>query len=500
MKGCLSGIPVGCGTNRNEVFHRYIRTFFHRSRVGMLIAYALMMVIIYQFNSTQVGTRKQLTPPITSFTTSITTHTEPMGIVSSPTGTSRDSTWHQDSIDEDIIDESSVGDLIIQSLSQQHLMSHVSKHSKTATNWWKFIQFGQVVPFVPTIDEKCLHTQRLKELVRSWKFSIVNVPEDGNCFFTSVALELSNFAKDTIQQLGLPLSAPITDLVSKLRAVMVEELLGARRYLYEEFFPDISQYDKWADDFRQNYFYDCDLGNIMPLAMANALSMSFVIFTSHERSPVYYVTPSCCTPTNILYVAYTTCGSGHYEACIPVSNDTCTPTKVVSCRCGINRRESDKENHVACNHNTSSRHSTCKCLAANKACTHLCKCKDCKNPNGPRLVLGKRKREAHDWQKINTSTADFANDRDSLVQGRWTMFENVLFVNVVSRLEREMLDYSSSDVCKMFNSIVSYVESPYCTISIPTDTQLRHKSENQCAGKLREYEKGKLLFQQIAQQ
>ena len=50
-KGCISEIPVGCGTNRNEAFHRYIRTFFHKSRVGILFGYALMMSIIFQFNS-----------------------------------------------------------------------------------------------------------------------------------------------------------------------------------------------------------------------------------------------------------------------------------------------------------------------------------------------------------------------------------------------------------------------------------------------------------------
>ncbi len=59
-KDCLSDISVGCGTNRNEAFHRYIRTFFHRSRVGILVAYALMMVIIYQFNSMDGTPRKKL--------------------------------------------------------------------------------------------------------------------------------------------------------------------------------------------------------------------------------------------------------------------------------------------------------------------------------------------------------------------------------------------------------------------------------------------------------
>ncbi len=35
-RGCLSGIAASCGTNRNEGFHRYIRTFFHNSRIGTL--------------------------------------------------------------------------------------------------------------------------------------------------------------------------------------------------------------------------------------------------------------------------------------------------------------------------------------------------------------------------------------------------------------------------------------------------------------------------------
>ncbi len=62
-KGCLNDIPVGCGTNRNEAFHQYIRTYFHQSRVGVLVAYALMMVIIYQFNNSEGTTWKKIVRP-----------------------------------------------------------------------------------------------------------------------------------------------------------------------------------------------------------------------------------------------------------------------------------------------------------------------------------------------------------------------------------------------------------------------------------------------------
>ena len=34
-KGCLSGIPPGCGTNRNERLHRDLNTFMSSSKYGI---------------------------------------------------------------------------------------------------------------------------------------------------------------------------------------------------------------------------------------------------------------------------------------------------------------------------------------------------------------------------------------------------------------------------------------------------------------------------------
>lgn len=49
--GCLSEIPPGNGTNRNERFHRFIRSFFNKSKIGITLAYALMSVLIHAHNS-----------------------------------------------------------------------------------------------------------------------------------------------------------------------------------------------------------------------------------------------------------------------------------------------------------------------------------------------------------------------------------------------------------------------------------------------------------------
>ena len=63
-KGCLSDIAVGGGTNRNEAFHRYVNTFFHKGRIGILLSYALMMTIIHQYNSRNHHSRKSIFKPL----------------------------------------------------------------------------------------------------------------------------------------------------------------------------------------------------------------------------------------------------------------------------------------------------------------------------------------------------------------------------------------------------------------------------------------------------
>lgn len=53
-KGCLSDIPKGAGTSRNEAFHRTLN--MHFGRVGIPLALALLTILIYQHNSKISGT------------------------------------------------------------------------------------------------------------------------------------------------------------------------------------------------------------------------------------------------------------------------------------------------------------------------------------------------------------------------------------------------------------------------------------------------------------
>lgn len=67
-KGCLSNIGVGCGTNRNQALHRHINSFFHQSRMSTILAYALIIVLLFSHNcsSSSESMFKKIVKPISS--------------------------------------------------------------------------------------------------------------------------------------------------------------------------------------------------------------------------------------------------------------------------------------------------------------------------------------------------------------------------------------------------------------------------------------------------
>lgn len=49
-KGCLSHIPPGCGTNRNERLHRKLRKIAGRNKLGVRLAFALFTRAFHLIN------------------------------------------------------------------------------------------------------------------------------------------------------------------------------------------------------------------------------------------------------------------------------------------------------------------------------------------------------------------------------------------------------------------------------------------------------------------
>ena len=89
----------------------------------------------------------------------------------------------------------------------------------------------------------------------------------------------------------------------------------------------------------------------MPLAMANALGVSFVILTSSSSSPVYHICPWCPSSVNlVLHIAYTDVGPGHYDGLVlNESMGKGTNADTTKCGCGVNRKDNKENWHVHTN-------------------------------------------------------------------------------------------------------------------------------------------------------
>ena len=231
-KGCLSGIGVGGGTNNNEAFHRYVNSFFHKSRIGVMLAYAMMMTIISHFNNNDKHSRRAIFRPISTIRYEGGASLEKMGIIMNIDRNSDDITWMQDETQDDI-DPSLIDSILSVSLSQFTIYKEMKK-VKTSTHLWKYVPYIQVLPqrVVSEDNEVDAHRERLQNNAKAWNFSIIPVSPDGNCFFMSVALALVqniDQSKPILNQIEVNTSGSIQMLSSKLREVIVKEWLGPHR-------------------------------------------------------------------------------------------------------------------------------------------------------------------------------------------------------------------------------------------------------------------------------
>lgn len=141
-------------------------------------------------------------------------------------------------------------------------------------------------------------------------------PRDGNCFFQSVATNIlanPDTWEQSLKRIGI-LAHTSDNLATQLRQVFVNEIIGERRPQYESFITDfIANYETEAKKFFDNRYFDSQLGNLMPLAVSNALQAYLVGFRRDTTNPLY-ITPELDTQETPIFLVYDPSDSGHYDA------------------------------------------------------------------------------------------------------------------------------------------------------------------------------------------
>lgn len=226
----------------------------------------------------------------------------------------------------------------------------------------------------------------------------------------------------------------------------------------------------------------------MPLAMATALKASIVIIITGCQYHPTYVTPLVGQPIDMIFLLYNPTESGHYDAIIPYIKfytvkefkaNSKPHKEYSSCRCGINGNNSRK----SCSPNQSYA-TRCKCYLSSTPCSSYCHCKSCNNPCGQKPVIsleGKRKKRAHSLQIEIPSSKKFAVERGEVLPANiWSTLETIVLSELKNIEETEDLD-----TFQLYNEIVSYSQSNFCTLPLDDEVVLRNKTATQIASKLK---------------
>ncbi|KXJ16275.1 uncharacterized protein LOC114574761 [Exaiptasia diaphana] len=437
-KGCLSNIPPGCGTSRNERLHRELKKTAVKNRIGVDLAKARLERIIYNENRKKNTSLPSLEETVIE---DIKTNSYSANICSVPCIDSPN-----DCREVDIkmnLKEMNTSQISTMQATISNLMNKCndlsdgsesesdetpfSAHKNSLSILRDALQLCKIAAFLKgklgtkVFDykdiPKCTVPQttsreegklgdsddmktKIKNIATSWGFECQPVIGDGNCLFTSVATQLSNLALDVndgltahLINMGFHENLSVNEIAIHLRNKVVEELQGEREEYYQQFLP---------------------------------INVDVVVEAEQLRELA--ITPDELQPSNhYITLAFNPTGPGHYDVLVTTSGSsteanlnessktvqineiaTKAPMKETLkerklCRCG----EKDKHKKGSSRRKYKSR---CNCIQKYGACMKTCKCAkrcgelNCGGNEGAGAEKQSRRKRTRPMNSKNTST------------------------------------------------------------------------------------------------
>ena len=124
---------------------------------------------------------------------------------------------------------------------------------------------------------------RIDALLSGYGFQRIAMPKDGDCLFSAVSFQLHDrfhSASDDdppmlqhLASIGILPDLDLPEILKVLRELTVQEFLGVNKSEYTSYLvaSDRKEFEDTAHRFADGGFFDCELGNAAPLALANIL-------------------------------------------------------------------------------------------------------------------------------------------------------------------------------------------------------------------------------------
>lgn len=351
QKGCLSDIPPGCGTERNEHLHRLLnRSLITGStRISVQLAIALLTILFYYHSSKSsavhhVGNSRVAPLVPIAYIDNIGKDVDPFPHCRR----SNDLTWakteeiRDDPVSEAVLNPEIVmtetitdlctdyvaGTIINVAFNLQGIINNVGAQSRNrafnSINLLQLSKLSNLLSFDDTaeIDDPNIntHTEDLKRHLAGFGLEIDGIDEDGDCAFRSIVRQLSKIDLNKYKELqdhllSLNLFSGFEDGDTfTLRQLFVEELLKGQNEFSVFVSETTRSFTEKANEFKNRGVFDREIGDLTMKVCSNVLKIPVIVITSNRSTPVVPFMPDqplCQTP---IYVAYHYYGAGHYDA------------------------------------------------------------------------------------------------------------------------------------------------------------------------------------------
>lgn len=359
QKGCLSDIPVACGTEKNERLHRHLNRSLlcGVSKIGPELAIAIMTCALYAWNCKRKGKTLQSKrtvpiPPIevvssrqvlinsqkhmkTVQSTTLSSQSCPSAL-SAKSATDRSAappatshTGLPNSV-EDMKNDTFLSYILQRVLHYQDFFNIFTDKCKNKALDMIACLWSQNVTLAARIEEESklndigtnMAAQHRDNLVRNlsgFDLEVDEIAKDGNCFFRATVRQLHNHLRKLKEQIqphidSLGLGKSEQDDSERLRNLFVQELKE-----------NFDEYREWMsgnaghmlteiDLFARDGYFASEVGDICARATAKLLQIPIVLVTALPTVPTIPFIPDEFVTTEPIYIAYDHSGPGHYDA------------------------------------------------------------------------------------------------------------------------------------------------------------------------------------------
>ena len=377
--GCLSDIPPGFGTNRNENLHKYLNKRLCGQNIGVELAVALLTTYFFMWNSKSSTVSKDPTKlfnemlcqqfkqcvqngnPVKRSNETTSTYRFGIGVsktreycqdklgssfqnpfnslqaieeISTLTNlckekTKTDGTTATSTIsigNKCVVSHTDIQEVLLFALRLLNTENVLNRFSHTHPIQSRISVNPQHHEEMSDVFSENAELHRLTSVLLSYNLESLAVDEDGDCLFHAVCLHLANEItadEDTsdllshAQSLGYSIQSDAMSKVLLLRKLVVKEWLD-NQSTYKPFFL-LKDFQSAAREFVQSGVFAGDLGDAMVLAISNVLQVPIVVFSSVENYPCIPIHPRRCSPSAkpILLGFLQNYKGGHYCLVVP---------------------------------------------------------------------------------------------------------------------------------------------------------------------------------------